>query len=205
MRIGESGLMKTGLLAGGFALLAATPAFAHAGHAEHGFASGFAHPWGGLDHLLVMAAIGFAALTRSAQGGRADIIVLPAAFLVAMAAGTTLVWSGVTPAFAEIGIAASLALMALLLVGGQRVPLLAAGAVAAFAGAAHGGAHGAESSGEAGAFLAGMLIATALLHAIGLAGGYVAARGTNTLIARGAAAAALLAAFLAAAPAAFAG
>jgi len=47
-------------------------ALAHPGHAPASFASGFAHPLGGLDHLLAMLAVG---LYAARQAGAARLLL----------------------------------------------------------------------------------------------------------------------------------
>ena len=62
--------------------LVPTAAHAHPGIGEmHGFTHGFAHPLGGLDHVLAMVTVGIFAWQL---GGRA-LWLVPAAFVVAMA------------------------------------------------------------------------------------------------------------------------
>jgi urease accessory protein len=63
--------------------LASPAAFAHIGNHADGFTHGFTHPFGGLDHLLAMVAIGLWALQ---QGGRARY-ALPLTFMASMALG----------------------------------------------------------------------------------------------------------------------
>ena len=58
-------------------LLVSSPAFAHSGHSTSDFASGFTHPFGGIDHVLAMVAVGLLAATL---GGRA-LWAVPAAFV----------------------------------------------------------------------------------------------------------------------------
>ena len=59
-------------------MLAPTTAFAHSGAGyAHGFADGFAHPLGGLDHILAMVTVGILAWRL---GGRA-IWLVPASFV----------------------------------------------------------------------------------------------------------------------------
>ena len=61
-----------------------TTAFAHAGHGHaHGFIHGFAHPLSGLDHVLVMIAIGIVAW----QFVRRAFWLLPATFAMALTLG----------------------------------------------------------------------------------------------------------------------
>src|SRR5687768_3353260 len=86
------------------ATLVSTAAFAHPGdHSHLGFATGFAHPFTGLDHLLAMVAVG---LWASQLGGRA-VWLLPLTFPVVMAAGAALGFGGVALPGVEIGITAS--------------------------------------------------------------------------------------------------
>src|SRR5262249_61821208 len=79
-------LMSAGLAP--LALLATcAPALAHTGLEHAGsFASGFAHPWTGLDHVLALLAVG---LWAGLTGGRA-LWAWPAAFVSAMVAGGAL-------------------------------------------------------------------------------------------------------------------
>ena len=73
------------------ALLLPLPALAHTGIGPvDGFTAGFAHPLGGLDHLMAMLGIG---LWAGLLGGRATW-ALPAAFLGAMALGGALGMAG---------------------------------------------------------------------------------------------------------------
>src|SRR5262249_21310528 len=72
--------MRTGLLTAALTLIPAA-AFAHTGVGDaHGFATGFAHPLGGLDHILAMMTVGIFAWQL---GGRA-LWLVPAAFVLAM-------------------------------------------------------------------------------------------------------------------------
>jgi urease accessory protein len=156
-------------------LASATPAFAHPGHlAVFGFGDGFAHPLGGLDHVLAMVAVG---LLAAQIGGRA-LWALPVAFLSMMIVGFAIGFSGSSLPFVEIGIALSAVAFGAVLALRRGLPLaLAAGLVGVFA-IFHGHAHGAEMPAEAAAFgyAAGFIAATALLHGVGLALGFGLAR-----------------------------
>ncbi|WP_426958687.1 HupE/UreJ family protein [Muricoccus radiodurans] len=153
-------------------LLLPLPALAHtgAGHVA-GFLAGVGHPFGGLDHLMAMVAVG---LWAGLLGGRAAW-VLPAAFLGAMALGGVLGINGVALPMVEAGIAASVIVLGALVALATRPPLAVAVGLAALFGLFHGHAHGMELATGAGAvaYAAGFLLATAGLHAAGLALGRV--------------------------------
>src|SRR3954466_16436957 len=75
--------MRQGLTIAAALTLVPTAAFAHPGIGEmHGFTHGFAHPLGGLDHMLAMVTVGIFAWQL---GGRA-LWLGPAAFGAAVAA-----------------------------------------------------------------------------------------------------------------------
>lgn len=164
MKIPESArLISTALL-----LAASGSAAAHPFHTGAGFGAGFVHPFAGLDHLLAMVAVG---LWAAQLGGR-WLWAIPLAFVTAMLAGGVLGFAGLTLPLLEPMIAASVLALGLLTV--LRVRLHAAGVllVAAFA-LFHGIAHGNELPQTAGAlpYAAGFVLATALLHGLGLLAG----------------------------------
>lgn len=154
---------------------AATPALAHPGHeATSGLASGFLHPFGGLDHVLAMVAVG---LIAARIGGRA-LYLVPLAFLGMMVVGGVLGVAGVGLPFVEVGIALSVMVLGAVLALRTALPVLGAmvlvGAFAVF----HGFAHGTEMPDAALglAYGLGFVAATALLHAAGLGLGLAAGR-----------------------------
>ena len=107
----------------------------------------------------------------AAQIGRRALWVLPLAFPLAMAAGGLLGMSGVALPGIETGIAASVALLGLLVALAARPQLpMAIGLVALFA-IFHGHAHGAELPAAASPLLYGLgfVAATVVLHLTGLA------------------------------------
>lgn len=179
--------MNQRLIAG---LLACMPslALAHPGHelttqtlSNPTLASaylGFMHPLTGLDHLLVMLAIGLWAgkLASNAATNVGNKIrwQLPITFMGLMLVGAILGAQGFAFAGLETAIAASVMAMGLLLVISLPIkPALAIGMVAVFA-LLHGAAHGLETNGaelnfaQGWAVVGGMLLATGLLHALGL-------------------------------------
>ena len=97
-------MKKSPLYAFALSVLFATPALAHTGAGSvSGFASGFSHPMGGLDHLLAMIAVGVLA---AQQGGKA-VWLLPVSFVTMMVVGGALGIAGVAMPFVELGIVGS--------------------------------------------------------------------------------------------------
>lgn len=163
----------------------AGPAMAHVGH-HHGeggsFLSGLGHPLGGLDHVLAMTAVG---LWAAMIGGKARWL-LPAAFVGVMAAGFVAAYAGMPLPFVEPGIAASVIVLGLLVAAAASLPLVASAALVGLFALFHGHAHGMEMAGaEALPYAAGFVLATALLHGVGLLMGLrLEARG-GRILARG--------------------
>ncbi len=166
-------------------LACATPVLAHPQHVPHshaaefaasGFEAGFVHPFGGLDHLLAMVAVGGLAVMFGGASHRRW--VLPGSFVGGMllggVAGLMRLWApGV-----ELLIALSVLVLGSLLVGGGKLRIACLPAAIAMFGAAHGYAHGAEMPAIAAPWLygAGFVTATAVLHGLGIAAGIGAAR-----------------------------
>lgn len=132
-----------------------------------GFAHGFMHPVGGLDHILAMVAVG---LFAAHLGGRA-LWLVPAAFVGMMAVGGIAGVSGMSLPFVEIGIAASVVVLGLAIAFRWNLPLVAAMALVGFFAVFHGHAHGSEMPVDASglSYGLGFMLATALLHAVGIA------------------------------------
>lgn len=172
---------RPALRAAATAMLVAVPgaAFAHTGHGASGFTDGFVHPLGGLDHVLAMVAVG---LLAANLGGRA-LWLVPAAFVAVMAAGGALGIAGVNVPFVETGIATSIVVLGLAVALRISVPTIAAMTLVGFFAIFHGHAHGAEmpTDGSALTYAAGFLLATALLHAAGIALGLGIARIGNLI------------------------
>ena len=157
------------------ATLAPAAAFAHAGHGEHGgFIHGFMHPLTGLDHILAMVTVGILAYQI---GGRA-LWLVPTTFLAVMAAGGLLGVAGVSFYFVEPGIAASVVVLGIIVALALKPPVALAMALVALFAVFHGYAHGIEAplDGSAATYGAGFLLATALLHAAGIAFGMLVGR-----------------------------
>lgn len=144
-------------------------AFAHTGVGDTaGFLHGFEHPIGGIDHILAMVAVGVFAFVL---GGRA-LWLVPLSFVGMMAVGFLLGANGVTLPYAELAIALSSVVIGGVAAMGRRMPVVAAMALVGGFATFHGFAHGAEMPADAGAltYALGFAVATALLHAAGIAG-----------------------------------
>jgi urease accessory protein len=156
-------------IAGFLILSSAVPALAHPGHAEsHSFVHGFMHPVSGADHMLAMIAVGMLA---AAIGGRA-LWMVPAAFMTMMAVGAALALAGVNVPFVEVGISLSVVALGLAVALQLPLPMAAMGLVGFFA-IFHGYAHLAEMPIDASgaSYAAGFLVATGMLHLVGIAAG----------------------------------
>jgi urease accessory protein len=174
------------------------PTFAHA-HPGHGAETGgigwgLAHPFMGLDHMLAMIAVGLWAV----QLGKRALWLLPLSFVSAMAVGTALGMSGVRLPLVEPAILASVIGLGALIAFAARVPLGASVAMVAFAALFHGQPHGVEIQLGASALppAAGLVLSSALLHAIGVAMGLALQRSAHSLAIRVAGASILSAAVL---------
>ncbi len=149
------------------ALFAAGSACAHTGNLAGGLVGGLAHPLFGPDHVIAMVAVGL----WGAFLGSPAIFLLPVAFPLMMAAGGVLGILGVPLPGTEIGIAISAIVLGLMVAIEARPPiwvaLIIVGAFAIF----HGHAHGTElpAGADAVAYSLGFVIATGILHLIGIA------------------------------------
>lgn len=155
-----------------------TLAMAHPGQGEvHGFSGGFAHPLGGLDHVLAMTLVGVLA---TQLGGRA-LWLVPASFVGVMALGGWAGFAGAGLPFVELGISASIVVLGAIVAFGLSVPVAAAMGLVGFFAIFHGYAHGAEmpESARGLTYAAGFMAATALLHTLGLVGGLLLDRATK--------------------------
>jgi urease accessory protein len=160
-------------------VLVPTAAFAHTGHGDaSGLVYGFMHPVGGLDHVLAMVAVGIFAFVL---GGRA-LFLVPLAFVGMMAVGFALGISGTALPFVELAIAvSSIVIGAAAALGRPMHTALAMSLVGAFA-IFHGHAHGAEMPVNASGleYALGFIVATALLHLVGVAAAVGTAQVTGT-------------------------
>lgn len=161
--------IKMSRLALSFAALLVGAAAAHAHPAigdTQGLAHGFAHPTGGIDHVLVMVAVG---LFAAHLGGRA-LWLMPLSFIAMMAVGGALGAAGAGLPLVEVGIALSVFVLGIAVAARLHLPTVAAmGLVGCFA-LFHGQAHGAELPDAASglAYGAGFLLASLCLHVVGI-------------------------------------
>jgi len=160
------------LLAATLLLAVARPALAHeqAGQAQ-GFLTGFLHPLSGPDHVVAMIAVGL----WGAQLGLPAVWLLPVAFPMMMALGGFLGLVGVPLPGVEIGIALSALLLGMMVARESKPPLAVAVSLVGLFAVFHGHAHGTElPPGQSGlAYSIGFVVATGMLHGIGIAVGVV--------------------------------
>ena len=121
-----------------------------------------------------MVAVG---LFAAQLGGRA-LWLVPLSFVSVMIAGGVLGMAEVAIPFVEIGIGLSIVVLGLTVAFGLHLPTVAAVALVGLFAIFHGHAHGAEMPESASglAYGVGFVLATALLHALGIASVSVSAR-----------------------------
>lgn len=137
-----------------------------------GFLSGLVHPVLGYDHLLAMLSVGI----LSAQIGGRAVWTVPATFVSVMALGGALGLIDIGLTSTEMGIAASLVLLGLIIAAERKLPILLAMTGVGFFAIFHGYAHGSEmpTTAEPVLYAAGFLTGTALIHIAGLVIGDIA-------------------------------
>jgi urease accessory protein len=114
---------------------------------------------------------------------------VPASFVLMMAVGGLLGVAQVSLPYVELGIAASVVVLGLAVASSLPMPTVAAMALVGFFAIFHGFAHGAEMPADASAagYGLGFMLATALLHAVGIGIGRIGRAGTTVTRAGGAA------------------
>ena len=153
---------------------------AHTGvdaHSHTGFLAGFMHPFTGFDHLAVMLAVGIWGALAARRGGFA-LLWAPLGFAAMLLVGALLGLKGAAVPAVEPMIAASLVACGLLVMTRLRVEGLRASVLVGIFAIFHGAAHGSELAGlpSASAAITGMLMATLLLHAVGICAGWTMRR-----------------------------
>jgi urease accessory protein len=142
-------------------------ALAHTGHGEaNGLMHGLIHPITGIDHVLVMVAVGALA---ARIGGRA-LWLVPLSFVGVIVVAGILGMAGIQVPIAEAGIALSVVVLGLAIAVRIKLPVLAAIALVGFFAVFHGYIHGAEMPAVASGLLyaIGFVTATMLLNTVGL-------------------------------------
>jgi len=140
-------------------------ALAHPGHGFDSVLAGFFHPFAGMDHLLVMLAVGIWA-TRQHHNAPWK---LPFIFMLLMAAGMLFGAWGYQINGLETTIAATVIAMGLLLASTLRQPASVTVFMTMLFAVLHGMAHGQElSNQQLLAAMLGMLLGTGCLHLMGV-------------------------------------
>lgn len=164
-------------------LAVASPAAAHMGTGlAGGFQSGFVHPFSGFDHLLAMVSVGL----WGAFLGRPLIVALPVIFPAVMAIGGALGIAGVPLPPVEIGIALSVLILGAMIAGAVRAPVWLACTIVAIFAIFHGYAHGKElpSAADPIGYSLGFVLATGLLHVVGIGIGLLNERPGGAVVTR---------------------
>jgi len=170
-----------------FAFYLAWPASVLA-HVEQGqavgFITGLEHPWSGLDHVLAMIAVGI----WGAQLGNPALWILPVTFPMVMSLGAMMGLLGMPLPGIEIGIAVSAILLGAMVLGEVKPKLYIAAVMVGFFAIFHGHAHGTElPPGQSGLLYSmGFVIATGVLHGIGITIGLIHRWPAGKLALRGA-------------------
>lgn len=155
--------------------LCAAPAHAHTGvDATHDLAFGFAHPFGGLDHLAAMVAVGWLGARQRGLWRLAP----PCAFLAFMSVGAMLGELDVPPNLLQALTFNSVIVLGVMLTTSLGASALIDLFLVGGLGLLHGLAHGADApQGMKGfLYLYGLVAATGLGHIIGFLGAFAVSR-----------------------------
>ncbi len=161
-----------------------TPASAHSAKSlSLGFVGGFLHPLSGPDHLLAMISVGL----WGAFLGRPLIYLLPVVFPTVMAFGGVLGMAQVPFPRVEIGIAISVIVLGVAILWRWRAPVWLAAVIVGIFGLFHGYAHGLELPSMANpvSFSLGFVLATGMLHVLGICIGLLRDRPRGEALLRG--------------------
>lgn len=164
-------------------MIVSTAVQAHTGEGINtGFASGFWHPIMGWDHVVAMVAVGL----WGAFLGAPAIWILPIVFPLVMAIGGALGIAGMPLPAVETGIALSGVVLGLLILFAVKAPLWLASVIVGVFAIFHGHAHGTEFPTEFNAYgyAVGFVLATGLLHLVGIAFGFLTKVDYGTVLVR---------------------
>lgn len=165
--------------------LLAAQVSAHTGEGiNSGFASGFWHPILGWDHVVAMVAVGM----WGAFLGLPAIWILPVVFPLVMAFGGALGIIGMPLPYVETGIALSGVVLGLLVAFAVRAPIWVAAVIVGVFAIFHGHAHGTEfpTAFNAYGYAVGFVLATGLMHMVGIGIGFMTRSKVGTLVVRAA-------------------
>ena len=168
-----------------FLVLVPSSAFAHVERGQAtGFITGLQHPWSGLDHVLAMVAVGL----WGVQLGNPALWLLPVTFPMVMSLGALMGLLGLPLPGIEIGIALSAILLGAMVFGEVRPKLAIAAILVGFFAIFHGHAHGTElPPGQSGLLYSmGFVMATGILHGLGITIGLIHRWPAGQLALRGA-------------------
>lgn len=175
--------MQTSFITFFILVMSVTIASAHSGEGiTGGFVSGLAHPVFGWDHVVAMVAVGL----WGAVLGKPAIWILPIVFPLVMAVGAAMGVAGIPVPFIEAGIALSGVVLGLMIVFMIKTPLAVAAVLVGLFAIFHGHAHGTELPDAANpiAYAIGFVIATGLLHLVGILFGTLMGFGIGKWIVR---------------------
>ena len=166
------------------AVLASSTAAAHTEEGViGGFISGFLHPIYGPDHVVAMVAVGMWGTFL----GNPGIWLLPVVFPLVMALGGAMGVLGIPLPMVEVGIASSAVVLGLMVLLAARPPLWVAAVIVGVFATFHGHAHGTELPGAANplSYAIGFVLATGLMHLLGIGFGMLSRWPAGTLAVRG--------------------
>lgn len=146
-----------------------TGSFVSAAHAAAppiaSFATGFAHPLGGVDHILAMVTVGVWGVLA---GGRA-LWVWPAVFVATMLTGFAAATLGLQLPWVPAAVYSSIIVLGLMVALAVKAPVWLGAVLVGLFALFHGHAHGTEAvAASLVAYGAGFALATAGLHAAGI-------------------------------------
>jgi urease accessory protein len=130
------------------------------------FAAGFAHPISGVDHILAMVTVGVWSVLA---GGRA-LWVWPTVFVSTMLAGFAAAALGLQLPWVGAAVSSSIIILGLLVALAVKAPVWLGAVLVGLFALFHGHAHGTEAiAASLLAYGVGFAVATAGLHAVGIA------------------------------------
>ena len=141
-------------------------ALAHSGEQPSGLLAGFLHPLTGLDHLLVMLAVGIFAVRQGAK----SLWVVPLVFVATLFVSGSMSMSGAEFYYLQQAVIGSVIVMGGLILLRKKMPLMLSVLLSAGFAALHGYVQGSEivAGHNISAYMAGCSFTSALLVAGGM-------------------------------------